>query len=88
MRIAETEIRESFPNNQFVLVGYHLPYRLDITGKKSALIVFVKSYIPSRRFNDFKIPSNVQIMPFFSIWVFVHVHSRITGLQEKGKAFL
>ena len=29
--IAETKLDESFPNNQFVLVGYHLPYRLDIT---------------------------------------------------------
>ena len=27
-------------------------------------MVFVKSHIPSRRFNDFKIPSNIQIMPF------------------------
>ena len=28
------------------------------------MIVFVKSHIPSRRFNDFKIPSNIQIIPF------------------------
>ena len=27
-------------------------------------MVFVKSHIPSRRFNDFKIPSNIQIIPF------------------------
>ena len=27
-------------------------------------MVFVKSHIPSRRLNDFKIPSNIQIMPF------------------------
>ena len=47
LRIAETKLRESFPNNQFVLVRYHLPYRLDITDKKSDLMVFVKSYIPS-----------------------------------------
>ena len=58
--IPETKLAESFPNNQFVLLGYHL-YRLDITGKKSGLMVFVKSHIPSRRLNDFKIPSNIQI---------------------------
>ena len=40
------------------------PYILDITENKGALIVFVKSHIPSRRFNDFKIPSNIQIIPF------------------------
>ena len=62
--IAETKLDESFPNNQFVLVGYHLWYRLDITNKKGTLIVFVKSHIPSRRLSDFKIPSNIQIIPF------------------------
>ena len=25
---------------------------------------------------------------FFSVWVFFHEHSQITGLQGKGKAFL
>ena len=34
--IAETKLDESFPNNQFILVGCHLPYRLDITDKKVA----------------------------------------------------
>ena len=27
-------------------------------------MVFVKSHIPSRRLNDFKIPSRIQIIPF------------------------
>ena len=27
-------------------------------------MVFVKSHIPSRSLNDFKIPSNVRIIPF------------------------
>ena len=27
-------------------------------------MVFVKSRIPSRRLNDFKMPSNIQIIPF------------------------
>ena len=37
---------------------------MDITAKRGGLIVFVKSHIPSRRLNDFKILSNVQITPF------------------------
>ena len=40
------------------------PYILDITENKGDLMVFVKSHIPSRRLNDFKIPSNSQIIPF------------------------
>ena len=62
--IAETKLDESFPNNQFVLVGYHLPYRLDIVDKKGSLRIFVKSHIPSRRLNNFKITSNIQIISF------------------------
>ena len=32
--IAETKLGESSPNNQFILVGCYLPYRLYITDKK------------------------------------------------------
>ena len=39
------------------------PYILDITENKGGLMVFLKSHIPSRRLNDFKIPSNIQIIP-------------------------
>ena len=62
--IAETKLDESFPNNPFILVRCHLPCRLDITDKKSGLMVFVKSHVTSRRLNDFKIPPNIQIIPF------------------------
>ena len=40
------------------------PYILNITENKGGLMVFVKSHIPLRRLNDFKIPSNIQIIPF------------------------
>ena len=40
------------------------PYILDIKGNKGGLMVFVKLHIPLRRLNDFKIPSNMQIIPF------------------------
>ena len=40
------------------------PYILDITDSKVGLIVFVKSHIPSRRLNEFNIPSNIQIILF------------------------
>ena len=32
--IAETKLDKSFPNNQLILEGYHLPHSLDITDKK------------------------------------------------------
>ena len=39
------------------------PYILDITENKGGMMVFLKSHIPSRRLNDFKILSNIQIIP-------------------------
>ena len=53
--------------NLFPIVSSYIsiisPYRLDIADKKGGLMVFVKSHILSR-LNDFKIPSNIQIIPF------------------------
>ena len=40
------------------------PYIQDITENKGGLMVFVKSHITSKRLNGFKIPSNIQIIPF------------------------
>ena len=37
---------------------------LHIIDSNSGLMVFAKSHIPLRRFNDYKIPSNIQIIPF------------------------
>ena len=61
---SRNEIKLIFLQYEFILVGYHLPYRVDITDKKGGLMVFVKSHILSKRLNGFKIPSNIRIMPF------------------------
>ena len=54
--------------NFFSIISLYIsiirPYILDIKDCKRGLIVFVESNIPSRRLNDFKIPSNIQIIPF------------------------
>ena len=54
--------------NLFSIISSYInifsPHILDITDKKGSLMVFVKSHIPSRRVNDFKTPSNIQIIPF------------------------
>ena len=39
-------------------------YILDIAENKGGLMVFVKSHIPLRRLKDFKVPSNIQVIPF------------------------
>ena len=63
MCIAETKLDESFPNNQLVY-QYNQSNILDITDNNGDLMVFVKLRIHSWRLNDFKIPSNIQIISF------------------------
>ena len=51
-------------------------------------MVFVKSHIPSRRFNDFKIPSNIQIIPFEinlrkGKWLFALIYNLQRSIPEK-----
>ena len=64
LAIAETEIDESFPTAQFLLVGYHSPYRLGKSPKSSGILVYVKSSIPSRQLNFPNLPYKIQAIPF------------------------
>ena len=53
-------------------------------------MVFVISHIPSRRLNDFKIPSNIQIIPFEinlrnEKWLVASIYK---APSEKSKYFL
>ena len=62
---SRNEIRFIF--SQYIVSSYISiisPYILDIKENKVGLIVFVKSHIRSRRFNYFKLLSNIQIIPF------------------------
>ena len=62
------DIAERKKMNLFPIISSYIPiispYILDITERKAGLMVFVKSHIPSRNLNDFKIPSNIQIILF------------------------
>ena len=62
--IAETKIDASFPSAQFVLEGYHSPYRLDVSSRSGGILVYVKSSIPSRRLSCENLCNSVQAIPF------------------------
>ena len=61
--IADIKLDESFPSNKFVY-QYNQFNILAITDNNGDLMVFVKSHIPSKMLNGFKIPYNIQIIPF------------------------
>ena len=62
--IAETRIDASFPSAQFVLNGYHLPYRMDVTERKGGILVYVKSSIPYNRLTCGNLCDSTQAIPF------------------------
>ena len=61
---AETKIDESFPTVQFLLVGYHSPYRLDKSSKSDGILVYMKSSIPSRQSIFPNLRYKMQAIPF------------------------
>ena len=61
---AETKLDGSFPCAQFILDGYHTPYRLDVNSKNGGLLVYVKSSIPSRSLSCNEDCNSIQAIPF------------------------
>ena len=57
--ISEIKIDNSFPENQFSIEGYNLPYRLDINQNGGGLLVYFRIGIPSRILIT-NLPENVE----------------------------
>ena len=55
--------------NLFPIISSYIsiisPYIPHVIDNQGGLMVIVKSDIPSRRLNDYKIPSDIQIIPFY-----------------------
>ena len=76
LSVTETKLDPSFPNLQFLIPGFHEPMRLDITAN---VVVYIKSSLPSRIMSNFKLPENIQVIPFeFNLrrekWLFVSIY--------------
>ena len=46
--ISKTKLNDTFPESQFLLDGFHPPYRKDRTDKGGGLLLYVREYIPCR----------------------------------------
>ena len=64
LSMAETILDPSFPNSQFLIPGFHVPMRLDITSKRGGMLVYIKSSQSSRIMSNFKLRENIQVIPF------------------------
>ena len=64
MIVAETKIDVSFPTAPFSAVGYHKPYRLDVSEKSGGILVYKNSSIPSRQLHCGNLNLPIQAVPF------------------------
>ena len=77
--IAEAKIDKSFPAVQFLLPGYHKPYRLDISDKQGGLSIYIKAHLPSGLLSNLISPKDIQEVPFElnlrkEKWMFVCIY--------------
>ena len=61
--IAESKLDESLPESQFLLPGFHKPYRLDKTASSGGLLVYVRRSIASSLMNLHHLPTDIQLIP-------------------------
>ena len=62
--IAETKLDSLFPKSQFILSGMGNLFPLDVSWRKSALLLFVNTHIPSKYLQSFHLPGDMQTIPF------------------------
>ena len=78
--ITEIKLDISFTNSQFLIPGFHKPLRMDVSSRKRGFLVYIKSSLPSKMLNKFKLPNNIQITPFVlnlreEKWLFVSIYN-------------
>ena len=49
LMISETKIDDTFPDSQFLIEGFSVPYRLDRTAKRGGIFLYIREDIPSKR---------------------------------------
>ena len=77
--IAETKLDYSSPNAKFLIPNFYQPFRLDISRNSERLLVFVGSSISVRMLSDYRLPLDIQAIPFEinlrkEKWLFVRAY--------------
>ena len=77
--VAETKQDTSFPAEQFLMPGFHKPFRLDVTANSRVLLVYVKGSLPARELQGYKLPFDIQAISFEinlgkERWLFIGIY--------------
>ena len=81
--VVETKLDPSFPTAQFLIPGFHHPFRLDINRRSDGLVVYVKGSIPARVLTSFSTLADTQIIVFKinlrkEKWLFVGIYKLLS----------
>ena len=49
LMISETKTDDTFPDSQFLIKGFSVPYRLDRTAKGGGILLYIREHILSKR---------------------------------------
>ena len=49
LMISETKTDDTFPNSQFLIESFSVPYRLDRAAKGGGILLYIRENIPSKR---------------------------------------
>ena len=58
--ITETKIDSSFPNSQFMIEGFSMPFRLDGNRFGGAIMIYVWKDIPGKQLAKQKLPDDTE----------------------------
>ena len=47
--IPETKLNDSFPQGQFMIEGYHVPFRIDRNDRGGGLLLYFREHIPCKK---------------------------------------
>ena len=77
--VVETKLDSPFPTVQFLIPGFHHPFRLGINRRSGGLLLYVKGSIPARNLTRFNTPADTQITVFEinlrkEKWLFVGIY--------------
>ena len=58
--IAETKLDDTFPTSQFLLDGFHPPFRYDRNRHGGGILAYVRNGIPARELKEYQLPDDIE----------------------------
>ena len=60
LTIAETKLDDAFPTSQFMLDGFHSPFRYDRNRYGGGILVYVKHGVPAKELKEYQLPGDIE----------------------------